>query len=194
MNSRANGSGIDSAAGQPRVLIVTMIEGIEAKAGGIADHLGVGIDVAAGRAAALRLLERKPYSVVVLDQMLAETDPQGADLLWRHSGLAVPLQISLSIAGSLRLERELRMALARRSREQELARVAASAGVDAEIKDAVTAFLLESQLALQECNVPPQVETRLRTMAGIAHRLRANLQKTLTASPDRGIECGNPRK
>lgn len=86
------------------------------------------------------------------------------------------------------------MALARRSREQELARVAASAGVDAEIKDAVTAFLLESQLALQECNIPPQVETRLRTLAGIAHRLRANLQKTLTASPDRGIECGNPRK
>ena len=194
MNAHASESGVVAAVARRRVLIVTMIDGIDAKAADIAEHLGVAIEIAAGRASALRLLERKPYSVVVLDQMLAETDPQGADLLWTQCGLAVPLQISLSIAGSMRLERELRMALARRAREQELARLAASAAVDGEIRNAVTAFLLESQLALQEHDLPPQIESRLRTMAGIADRLRDNLQKTLAASPDRGIERSNPRK
>ena len=194
MNAHASESGVVAAVARRRVLIVTMIDGIDAKAAEIAEHLGVAIEIAAGRASALRLLERKPYSVVVLDQMLAETDPQGADLLWTQCGLAVPLQISLSIAGSMRLERELRMALARRAREQELARLAASAAVDGEIRSAVTAFLLESQLALQEHDLPPQIESRLRTMAGIADRLRDNLQKTLAASPDRGIERSNPRK
>lgn len=171
-----------------------MLEKIERKAAEIAAHLDVVVEIAAGRAAALRLLERKPYSVVVLDQMLAETDPQGADLLWTQCGLALPLQISLSIAGSTRLERDLRMALVRREREQELARLAASAGVDAEIRNAVTAFLLESQLALQEKDIPPQIESRLRTMAGIADRLRADLHKSLAASPERGMAQGNHQK
>lgn len=191
MKAQASDSGLSAAVARRRVLIVTMIDGIEVKAAEIAGHLGVAIEVAAGRAAALRLLERKPYSVIVLDQMLAETDPQGADLLWRHSGLAVPLQMSLSIAGNMRLERDLRMALARRQREQELARLAASAEVDAEIKNAVTALLLESQLALQENDIPPPIESRLRTMAGIADRLRADLQKSPAACPERGIALGN---
>lgn len=194
MKSQGNGSGIEAPGPHRRVLIVTMIEGLDTRAAEIAAHLGVSIEIAGGRASALRLLERKSYSIVVLDQMLAETDPEGADLLWRNSRLAVPLQISLSIAGSMRLERELRMALARRDREQELARQAASADLDAEMKNAVTAILLESQLALQERDIPPQVESRLRTMAGIADRLHANLQRTLTAYPDRGIERGNSPK
>ena len=194
MNAHASESGFVAAVARRRVLIVTMIEGMDQKAEEIAEHLGVAIEIASGRAAALRLLERKPYSVVVLDQMLAETDPQGADLLWTQCGLAVPLQFSLSITGAMRLERELRMALARRAREQELARLAASAAVDGEIRNAVTTFLLESQLALQEHDLPPQLETRLRTMAGIADSLRGNLQKTFAASPDRGIERGNPQK
>lgn len=180
-------SGIDRPAARRRVLVITMMEGIDTQAAEIAQHLGIRIDHAAGRPAAVRMLERESYSVVVLDQMLADTDPQGAELLWRHSGLAVPLQISLSIAGSQRLERELRVALARRQREQELARLAASADLDAGIKNAVTAFLLEAHLALQEADISPQVENRLRTMAGIADRLRVDLQKSTGASPERGI-------
>lgn len=194
MKSQSNSHAVDATGVHRRVLIVTMIDGLETRAAEIAEHLGVSIEIAGGQASALRRLERKSYSIVVLDQMLADTDPLGADLLWKNSRLAVPLQISLSLAGSIRLERELRTALTRREREQELAREAASADLDAEMKNAVTAILLESQLALQECGIPPQVESRLRTMAGIADRLRANLQKTLAASPDRGIENGNSQK
>lgn len=194
MNANASEAAVVAAVARRRVLIVTMIEGMDQKAEEIAEHLGVTIEIASGRAAALRLVERKPYSVVVLDQMLADTDPQGADLLWTQCGLAVPLQISLPIAGTMRLERDLRTALARRAREQELARLAASAAVDGDIRNAVTAFLLESRLALQENDIPPQIESRLRTMAGIADRLRTNLEKSSGASPDRGMASGNPLK
>lgn len=191
---KLNGSCIEAPAARRRVLIVTMIEEIDSRAAEIAEHLGVSIEIAGGRASALRLLERKSFSVVVLDQMLAETDPQGADLLWRHCGLALPLQIGLSSASSTRLERELRMALTRREREQEVARLAASAELDAKMKNAVTAFLLESQLALQESGLSPQVEERLRTMSRIADQLRTDLQKSTGASPERGMAFGNSPK
>lgn len=191
MKNPANGSGIVAPAARRSVLIVSTIDGMESKAAEISGRLGVSIEIAGGRAAAMRLLERKSWSVVVLDQMIAETDPQGTELLWKYSGLAVPLQISLSLAGSLRLERELRMALARREREQELARLAATADVDTQLKNAVTAFLLETRLALQESDIPPQVESRLQTMAAIAERLRTDLQNAPAASPDRGIEISN---
>jgi hypothetical protein len=39
----------------------------------------------------------------------------------------------------------------------------------------VTGFLLESQLALTEAGIPPQIESRLRTMAAMADRLRTRL-------------------
>lgn len=191
---KTNGSCIDAPAGRRRVLLVTLIEEIDAGVAEIADHLGVSIEIAGGRAAALRLLERKSYSVVVLDQMLADTDPQGADLLWRHCGLAVPLQTGLPVGGGARLERELRMALARREREQELARLAASAELDTKMKNAVTAFLLESQLALQENGLSPQVEERLRTMSRIADELRSDLQKSTGVSPERGMASSNSPK
>ncbi|HLJ79585.1 MAG TPA: hypothetical protein VKT75_19365 [Acidobacteriaceae bacterium] len=194
MKTQGNGTALDTHPPRHRVLVVTMLEGIDTKVAEIAVHLAMSIEIAGGRSAALHMLERKSYSVVVLDQMLAETDPEGADLLWRHCGFAVPLQFSLSIAGSARLERELRMALARREREQELARLAAAAEIDAEIKNAVTAFLLESQLALAEAGMPLAIEGRLQNMAEIASRLRADLRKSAATSPVRGIERSNSPK
>lgn len=182
----------DTGACGPRILIITPIEGIDATAAQLAGRLGAIADTATNRTAALRMLERKSYSVVVLDQMLAESDPEGTQVLWKRSGLAIPLQVSLAIAGSARLEREVRAALSRREREQELAREAALAALDTDLKNAVTAFLLEAQLALGEKDIPPRVENRLRTIESIAERMRANLQRSnSSSSPERGIEIGN---
>lgn len=156
-------------------LIVTAIEGIESTAAALAEHLRLTVEIAATRSAALRLLGRRSFLLVVLDQMLADSDPEGADLVWKNAGLAIPLQISFALAGEARLERELRAALARRQREQHLASSAATAALDAELKDAVTSFLLESQLALAEDSIPPRIEARLRTLATLANTLRARL-------------------
>lgn len=162
-------------------LIITAADGVEEIAATLAQKLGLAVEVAGTRASALRLLERRSYATVVLDQMMAEADPQGAELVWRNTGLAIPLQVNFAFAGSMRLERELRAALGRRQKEQQLATVAAAAAVDTAVKNAVTSLLLESRLALEEKGLPPGVENRLRTMTGIAKQLRERLgPKVLT--------------
>jgi hypothetical protein len=156
-------------------LIITSLDEIEATAATLAARLELTVEIASGRAAALRLLQRRAYAVVVLDQTLAEADAEGADLVWKYAGLAIPLQINFALAGSARLERDVRAALARRQREQQLAGMAARTELDAELKNAVTGLLLESQLALAEKDLPPGIENRLRTLTGIAERMRERL-------------------
>jgi hypothetical protein len=156
-------------------LIITAIEGIESTAAALAAQLKATVEIAGSRATALRLLARRTYSIVVMDQILADSDPEGADLVWKHAGVAMPLQINFALAGSARLEREIRAALTRRQREQQLAGAAATAAIDSELKNAITGFLLESRLALAEQDIAPGVESRLRTLAEMADRLRERL-------------------
>lgn len=162
-------------------LIITAMDGVEEIAATLAQKLGLTLEIAGSRAAALRLLERRSYALVVLDQILSDADAQGAELVWRHTGLAIPLQINFGLAGSTRLEREMRAALARRQREQQMASVAAAAAVDTALKNAVTGILLESRLALAEKGLPPNIESRLRTLAGIADQLRDRLGTKVVA-------------
>lgn len=168
-------STVSQMTGQQRlraILMVTAVESIEAAAAVLAQRLGAPVEIASTRSSALRLLGRRSYSIVVLDQMLADADPEGADLIWKHAGLAIPVQVSFALAGGARLEREMRSALARRQREQQMAAAAAAAALDAELKNAVTGMLLESQLALAEEGVPPPIEARLRNLAALAEKLR----------------------
>jgi hypothetical protein len=129
------------------------------------------------RSAALRVLERRAYTLVVMDQQLSEADPEGADLVWKHAGLAMPLQFSFALSGSERLEREIRTAVARRGRERELAGAAALAELDSELKNDVTGLLLESELALAAANVSPEVAGRLQRVRDIAERMRSRLSR-----------------
>lgn len=167
------------------LLMVTAMDDAESAAAALVDRLGMTVEIASTRAAALRLLERRRYAAVVLDQLLADADAEGADLIWMRAGLAVPVQMSFALAGNARLEREVRSALVRRKREQQLAGEAAAAAMDAGLKDAVTGFLLESRLALAEENIPPQIEGRLQTLAAMAEQLRDRL-----SVPARDVAAG----
>ncbi len=85
---------------------------------------------------------------MVIDETLAECDPVAADRICEHAGLAIPLQINFAVSGAARLIREIRSALHRREREQAVARRAAAAAMEAELKTTVAGLLLHSQLAL----------------------------------------------
>jgi hypothetical protein len=115
-----------AAAPAIEALMVTGLEGTEAIAADLADKLGITVEMAATRSAALRLLERRSYAVVILDQQLVDADPEGVDLVWAQAGLAIPLQISFALSGSARVERDVRAALLRRRRETQLATAAAA--------------------------------------------------------------------
>ena len=129
-NAARETDGNITPAPRQAALIVSAMDEIDPTAATLSSHLNLSVEIAATRAAALRLLGRRRYALVILDQVLADTDPEGSELIWRNAGTAIPLQINFALAASSRLEREVRGALARRERESLLATAAASAAVE----------------------------------------------------------------
>jgi len=161
------------------ILMVTGIEGAQNCAAVVGAELGMGVEVAEGRKAALAALRSREFLAVVIDETLAECDPAAAEKICEHAGLAIPLQISFAVSGAARLIREIRAALHRREREQMLAHRAAAAAIEAELKTTVAGLLLHSQLALNGGGVPAPVADRLRVVADLAGTLRRRLSEPL---------------
>jgi DNA-binding NtrC family response regulator len=157
------------------ILIVTGIEGARNCAAVVAAQLGMEVEVAEGRKAALATMRRREFSVVVVDETMTECDPAAAEAIWEHAGLAIPLQINFALAGAARLVREIRAGLHRREREQSLARRAAAAAIETELKTTVAGLLLHSQLALNGSEIPGPVADKLRVVADLAGNLRQQL-------------------
>ena len=167
------------------ILIVTGIEGARNCAAVVGAQLGMEVEVAEGRKAALASLRRREFDAVVVDETMAECDPAAAEAICEHAGLAIPLQINFALAGAARLIREVRSALHRREREQLLARRAAAAAIETELKTTVAGLLLHSQLALNGSEAASPIAERLRMVADLAGSLRQQLrapQLTRTAT------------
>jgi DNA-binding NtrC family response regulator len=165
------------------ILIVTGIEGARNCAAVVGTQLGMDVEVADGRKAALTALRRREFSAVVVDETMAECDPSAAEAIWERSGLAIPLQINFALSGAPRLIREIRSALHRREREQTMARRAAAAAIENELKSTVAGLLLQSQLALSGSEASSPMADRLRLVAELASNLREQLN---APSPVRG--------
>jgi hypothetical protein len=157
------------------ILMVTGIEGARNCASAVSTQIRMDVEVAEGRKAALEMLRRREFLVVVLDETIAECDPAAAEAIWEHSGLAIPLQINFALSGAARLVREIRAALRRREREQMLARRAAAAAMETELKSTLAGLLLNSQLALSGSGIPLQVAEKIRVVAELAGSLRQQL-------------------
>jgi hypothetical protein len=157
------------------ILMVTGVEGARNCANAVGAQLGTEVEVAEGRRGALSALRGGEFQIVVIDETLAECDPAAADAICEQAGLAIPLQINFALSGAARLVREIRSALHRREREQLLARRAASALIESELKSTVAGLLLNSELALNGGNLPPQLAERLRIVVELAGSLRSQL-------------------
>ncbi len=157
------------------ILIVSGIEGIRNCADVVAKQLGMNVEVAEGRRAAIGTLRHKEFVAVVVDESLAECDPAAADAIWERSGLAIPLQINFALSGTARVIREVRAALQRREREQTVAQRAATAAIEMEVRNTVAGLLLHSELALSQDGVPNAVQEKLRLVAELAGTLRQRL-------------------
>jgi signal transduction histidine kinase len=111
----------------------------------------------------------------VVDDTIAECDPAGAEAIWERAGLAIPLQVNFALSGAARLIREIRGALHRREREQNLARNAAAAAIESELKSTVAGLLLQSELALSGMDAASPAVERVRMVADLAGNLRRQL-------------------
>jgi hypothetical protein len=161
------------------ILMVTGIEGAQNCATVVGGQLGMEVEVAEGRKAALTALRRKEFSVVVVDETMAECDPAAAESICERAGLAIPLQINFALSGAARLTREIRAALHRREREQMLARRAAAAAIENELKTTIAGLLLHSQLALSGSEQSSPLADKLRMVADLAGSLRNQLSVPL---------------
>ena len=157
------------------ILLVTGVEGARNCADVIQKQLEMDVEVADGRKAALALLRQREFAAVVVDETVAGCDPAAAEAIWERAGLAIPLQINFAVSGAARLIREIRAALHRREREQMLARKAAAAAVELELKTTVAGLLLQSQLALSSSEPASPVAEKLRMVASLAGDLRRQL-------------------
>jgi len=155
------------------ILIVTGIEGALNCAGVVGEHLGMEVEVADGRKAALAAMRLHEFDAVIVDETLAVCDPAAADAICDRAGSAIPVQINFALSGAARLVREVRAALKRRDRERLLARRAAAEAIDEELKTTVTGLMLHSQLALADAQTPAPIAEKLRivaSLAGVLHR------------------------
>lgn len=166
------------------ILIVTGVEGAGNCGAVVGAQLGMEVEVAEGRKAALVALRRHEFTAVVVDETMAECDPSAAEAIWERAGLAIPLQINFALAGAARLVREIRAALHRRQREQTLAHHAAAAAIESELKTTVAGLLLHSQLALSGGEVPAAIAENLRVVASLAGNLRQQLNAPVPVRGD----------
>jgi hypothetical protein len=169
------------------ILMVTGIEGARNCADVVAKHLGMEVEVADGRKAALAALRQKEFAAVVVDDTIAECDPAAAETIWERAGLAIPLQVNFALSGAARLIRDIRSGLTRREREQTLARKAAAAAIESELKSTVAGLLLQSELALSGSDANSPVTERLRIVADLAGNLRRQLAAPAASRSDAAI-------
>jgi signal transduction histidine kinase len=160
-----------------RVLVVSALSGAKDCAAAIMQQMGLDVDVVPGRHEALVTLRKGAYAVVIVDDALVESDPRGAEVLWKMAGLAIPMQVNFAVTGTTRLVRDLRAALARREQEQGAAQRAALRAIESELRNTVSGLLLQAQLALRDSPPSPQLEQRLRLMAELAGSLKQKLDE-----------------
>ena len=164
------------------ILIVTAIAGAENCGAVVSKQFGLAVETVSNRKEALAALRRQNYSIVVLDSSLIEASAGDADAIFKHSGLAIPLEINFAISGCGRLVREIRAALSRRQMEQGVAARAAASSLESNLRDTVAGLLLQSQLALAEPAIPPQLADKLKLMVELAGNLRQKLDQSNTSA------------
>lgn len=170
-----------------KILIITGMEGAENCAAALSRLLTTECDIAPGRRAAIAALNRCEYAAVVMDESVSDSDPQGADLIWERAGLAIPIEINFALTGVQRLAREIRMALSRAERERAIARAAAAAAIENELKSTVAGLLLHSQLALADLHVSSPAAAKLRVVADLAGSLREQLTPAISPHPQNAL-------
>lgn len=129
---------------------------------------------ASNRRTGLAALRRGEYSLVLLDEGLAEANPVATDILFQNAGTAPVLEINFARSGPARIVRQVRSALHRRAQDQARARAAATESLQSELRASLSGLLLESELALREAG--PEQVPKLRQLVRLADDLRNRLR------------------
>lgn len=157
------------------VLLITPSARIKQCAHSLQSGIGLAVEVAVSlQEAGCRLRERE-YAAVVIDQFLVEAEPDESDQILQHLGSAIPVYVNFAISGMDRVVRDTKTALARRQREELVARQSAERAIWSELREDVTAMLLSCDLALAVPNVPTSAVEKLRSLHDLACQIRTRM-------------------
>ena len=124
------------------------------------------------------------YDAIVLDQCLLDADPEQGDLLIQHLGTATPVYVNGALAGIQRIVGDVRAALARRQIEISNARSHAEAALRTELREPLTALLLNCDLLLEIPTLDQSVRSKLETIQEMGRLLADRLEVgDTTATP-----------
>jgi len=133
------------------------------------------VELCAAVQEAIEKLQAQEFSVVILDQLVLDSELEQEEAICKHLGSATPIYVNFAIAGVERIVRELRRALHRRKQELEAARKDAVRVLRQEMNDILTAILLSCQMALKIPELPQQAETKMQELELLATQLNAKL-------------------
>jgi hypothetical protein len=128
-----------------------------------------------GMEAARQQVREACPEVVVLDAGLLEAQPEEVEALLAEAPSAVPVFPILAVCGPDRLVSEVRAALRRREEEMRRAENSARSEFSKRLRDSVTAFLLQCELALQGQASREEVNAKIRMLQGLALQMRERL-------------------
>ena len=134
------------------------------------------VDIAESIQRALTHVHKREYVALVVDQWIAENDPDRWESLLKDAGMALPIYIKLAITGKERLVREVQHALKKQEQARMLAMKSAESALRSELREAITGVLLASELALKSEELPTSAAKKMQAVYGTALKLRARFE------------------
>jgi hypothetical protein len=117
----------------------------------------------------------RPYKAVILDEGLADLDPTSADRFLARCNDELPIFVKLAITGVPRCVQQVQLAIRRFDREQRIIAVSAQNSISAQLRDALTSILIQSQLALNTPGVPEDAIKHIKSILEAANTLQEEI-------------------
>jgi signal transduction histidine kinase len=157
------------------ILLITSLSDASKCASALQEATDEAATIAPSLSEAVRRLQSQDYSAVILDQLLLDSEPDEAEVVFKHLGSAVPVYLNFALVGINRVIRELRSALNRRNREVLAARREAEQALRHELNQKMTALMLSCEMALQVPGLPHMAEAKMHDVDTLAREMRDKL-------------------
>lgn len=143
-------------------------------AAALSQSLDLAVEQVNNRRSALARIRRHEYTLILMDETIATSDPEATDQLYQAAVATPVLEINFVLSNALRISRQVRSALTRRAQDRAQAHTAVASRLNSELNSTLTGLLLESELALR--NATPELQPKLRHVVELASGLRERLR------------------
>jgi len=158
------------------ILLVTTSSRARECAAALEQGTGHKTHVASSVPQAVTKMQAAEYDGLAIDQSLLESDFRALDTLLNRCGIAVPLYVNLALHSNERVVREVQVALRRAEKERLMATRAAEQLLRNQLRSQVTGILLNSELALRQKSISPDVAEKVRSVRELAEKMRSQLE------------------